>query len=767
MNVWNHRFMDATRRRELTQVAGLTLGAMALRLLLGAAFDGPTIFTDEYQYVEMARSLPEALAKGKGLYWDQDPALFPCWLYPMLIAPFINLLSWSEAYGAIRFMNAGLMSLAVFPVYGLTRELADHRRALAAAALTMLMPATGYSSMIMTEGLFFPIFLLAMWAAYRAVLTPTAGRRLAAGLIFGLAFHVKPHGLLIPVMLGGTVMIFEADRLRGEGLTPRAWLARYAAGVGRHWLTALGWALVILPRLYVVKFMEWPGEPLTLKNILGAYGDTARGVQAFGKRQAADVSIMYALGWLWCAGVLPGFTLAAKSWGALRRREAPAMRLLAILTLTSTAVMLAVVIRHTLINNATPKLHERYFFIIVPLTLAVFCAGTRTLTIGRIERCLWAATVIAMALLQITVARRVAWTLPFDTPSFTNALTLLEPFRVAPGIHALFAALVAFAALSIRLRKTAGFRGQCLAAGALLAACNTGWYGFHAHTVAPRKQAALEVARKVDREVREGDQLLILKDALADAIYLQAGIRNAGQALAVDWKTMIWWEKALEFEDDGQIKGVEPGRRTWLLASNAWKTSRKPARGYDTCALWRVDDKEPLRLDRAQAWVHLNNSPTTDTVSDGRGFLKDLKLRVVEKNVPTAWVSGQTARVTLTVRNESAFTLPGGGLKMAIGYHWSDPEGTGSWESVVWDDGRQAPLREWMNPGETCEVALDVLAPERHGKSLALTLCPVLIYDNLKYKRIDKTWDSAAGNVVVSRVEVRPAPQVEKAAETR
>lgn len=75
----------------------------------------------------------------------------------------------------------------------------------------------------------------------------------------------------------------------------------------------------------------------------------------------------------------------------------------------------------------------------------------------------------------------------------------------------------------------------------------------------------------------------------------------------------------------------------------------------------------------------------------------------------------------------SPFPLPSRPARLAIGYHWSDPERTGSWQSVIWDDGRYGYLPEALPPGSIGLVEMEIMPPNQPGDRWLLTLVPLLI----------------------------------------
>lgn len=745
--------MNSIRRRDWQQLTWLFLGAALIRILLGRAVNGPCIFTDEFQYVEMARSIP----RWQGLYWDTAPVYFPCWLYPILIAAPLKLLSWDSAYAAMRVLNAVLMALTIFPAYGLARELAGHRRALAAAALVALLPAAGYSPMIMTESLFFPVVMLALWAIYRAVLTPTPWRRLGAGLVCGLAFHVKPHGMLLPMIAGATVVLFEADRLReAPGGAQGGRLGRFARGVGAHWLTALGWAIAMLPRLLAVKYIERPGAALTLKSILGSYNGIAEGKKDFTTLEMLWSFSRFTLAWAWCTGLIPAWMVARKAIGSLRKREPLTVRLLVILTVAATGAMLYLVARHTLVTNPVWVLHERYFFVMLPLALILFAALAQTDASRLYHRWPWDLAIAAVVFLNIWIAETGPWTLGSGSPTFTGLLFFLKATDVGLTVIVLFLLPIAAALALLLFKPINRVKDQCLIVGLLFLGFNIGWYGFHERYTSKVHKPVLTLARKIDRElVNPEDRLMILDDGLDTGIKWQVGMRNPGVGLSLAGLGKQWWEQELRLGPDGRILPPATRAGSWLLASTTWKVNRAPANAFDECALYKLDRKNPLILDAAQVALARRGAATTDTMSQARAFLNGLKISTVKKKMPADWVAGRVSRIEMQIRNDSAFALPGGAFRMHMGYHWSDPERTKSWTAVIWDDGHQTRLPEWLEPGKTYDLRLGVLAPEKPGDRYMLWVSPLVI--TMVGKKPLKLWSIERQNGFGDWAKVLPA----------
>src|SRR5204863_5342831 len=81
-------------------------------------------------------------------------------VYPVLLAPAWRIFgAVPDAYAAAKAINAVVMSLAAVPAYFLARRLLRPALALVAAALTVTVPSLLYTGTLMTENVFYPLFL--------------------------------------------------------------------------------------------------------------------------------------------------------------------------------------------------------------------------------------------------------------------------------------------------------------------------------------------------------------------------------------------------------------------------------------------------------------------------------------------------------------------------------------------------------------------------------------------------------------------------------
>jgi hypothetical protein len=253
------------------------LASFALRTWLGRAMVAPFIMVDELIYSELARSLV-----GDGTFTVRGaPASGYSLLYPLLIAPAYALFdALPEAYGAVKTVNALAMSLAAIPAYLIARRVARPPLALFAALLAVAVPSMAYTGTVMTENLYYPVFLLAALGLLRVLDQPGWGRIAALLGLLGVAYAVRSQSVaLVPAVLTAPLLLVWFERSGVAGLRRYARLygvilaaAAVVVGVqlarGQGLTELLGAYSVVGDRSYdagsVLRFWAWHLEELTL-----------------------------------------------------------------------------------------------------------------------------------------------------------------------------------------------------------------------------------------------------------------------------------------------------------------------------------------------------------------------------------------------------------------------------------------------------------------------------------------------------------------------
>jgi hypothetical protein len=122
---------------------------------------------------------------------------YPNLLYSYLISP--SFLLGENFYIGIRIINSMLINLAIFPSYLIARKYLDQSPALVAAVLSIAIPFVNIGAFVVTEVLFFPLFLVSIWIAVESV---ERGRYFGWAVGFGLVAAV-----LMNVRLNAMVLL--------------------------------------------------------------------------------------------------------------------------------------------------------------------------------------------------------------------------------------------------------------------------------------------------------------------------------------------------------------------------------------------------------------------------------------------------------------------------------------------------------------------------------------------------------------------------------
>jgi hypothetical protein len=201
-------------------LTAIVTASTAFRAVIGRGIVAPFIMVDEVIWSEIARGIADA---GEPLLRGEPESGYSV-VYPLLLSPvYAAFESLPDAYAAVKTLNAFLMSLAAVPAYVLARRVVGQGLAPLGALLAVAVPSLAYTGTVMTENVFYPLFLLVTLLLLLVLERPTGLRvALLAGLV-ALAFATRvqaaalvPAVLLAPLLLA----LFE-----GRGL--RATLARF------------------------------------------------------------------------------------------------------------------------------------------------------------------------------------------------------------------------------------------------------------------------------------------------------------------------------------------------------------------------------------------------------------------------------------------------------------------------------------------------------------------------------------------------------------
>ena len=151
----------------------------------------PWILPDEVVYSEVAKSIAGGgFPSVRGVHelgWGV--------VYQALIAPaWVVFADPMRAYHAALAVNALMMSLAAIPAYFLARMFVGRNASVLVAAMTVLVPSTAYTGVLMTENACYPAFLLSVLLMTRAVRSPSSINQALALVGLGIVALTRIQG---------------------------------------------------------------------------------------------------------------------------------------------------------------------------------------------------------------------------------------------------------------------------------------------------------------------------------------------------------------------------------------------------------------------------------------------------------------------------------------------------------------------------------------------------------------------------------------------
>jgi hypothetical protein len=210
-------------------LAAIVIGSTVVRAILGRGLVAPFIMVDELIWSEIARGIADA---GEPLLRDQpDPGYSV--VYPLLISPVYALFdSLPDAYAGVKAVNALLMSLAAIPAFFVARRVVRDGLALLAALMAVAIPSMAYTGTVMTENVFYPLFLLVALVLVVVLERPTPLSITLLLLLVGLAYATRVQAVaLAPALLLAPFVLALFDRSSFVATVSRfRWLYGIVAG---------------------------------------------------------------------------------------------------------------------------------------------------------------------------------------------------------------------------------------------------------------------------------------------------------------------------------------------------------------------------------------------------------------------------------------------------------------------------------------------------------------------------------------------------------
>ena len=260
--------------------------SIVARSLAGLRVDGLWIVPDEMVWGALGRSLWE---DGSFSLFGAEAPLFGV-VYPAIVGGPLVLAGLEPGYDALKVVQALVMSLAAVPVFLWARKLAGEAWALVAAALTLAVPGLLYTALVLSEVVFYPVMVLAVWALAEVLETPTRRRQALFVAAVVLAVATRLQALVLPLVFVtavGIQALLDRDLRTARRLWPATAVLAGLAGAWLAWrITAAG----------------------SLSGVLGGYA--AAGEVGYSPGEVAGSTLDHAGELLLATGIFPACAVA-------------------------------------------------------------------------------------------------------------------------------------------------------------------------------------------------------------------------------------------------------------------------------------------------------------------------------------------------------------------------------------------------------------------------------------------------------------------------
>ncbi len=232
----------------------------------------PTIFTDELELTQLARSIAET---GEPARRGEPYGLATLVAY--FLAPVWWLSSATESWAAAKLLLVLAMTATIFPAYGLARMVVPKWYALAAAGAAVAVPALAYSPILVEEPLAYPLSTLTLWLIARSLERPARGRVAAAVSVAAVAALTRTQlSILFAVLAAGLTWLAWQSELC------RRWRAQWSRWDWAGAITLLAGIALALGAALGHASTSWRNTTLMYKDRILEHASWAIGALAIG-----------------------------------------------------------------------------------------------------------------------------------------------------------------------------------------------------------------------------------------------------------------------------------------------------------------------------------------------------------------------------------------------------------------------------------------------------------------------------------------------------
>ncbi|MFH1455593.1 MAG: glycosyltransferase family 39 protein [archaeon] len=186
-------------KKSVVNIIILYIVFVLLKSLLVYFIPAPSAFSDGYIYAEMAQNF---FHTGQMLVYGT-----PVYFYPPIYAMFLSISylfnDMTVVYLVMKVINVLLSTSIIFPTYLLAKEFLSTKKSFITAMLVGVLPSTfAFSSFLMAENLFYPLFMFSIYFVYKSFTSNARYWDLFAGVFIGLTYLTKTLGIvLVPLVI--------------------------------------------------------------------------------------------------------------------------------------------------------------------------------------------------------------------------------------------------------------------------------------------------------------------------------------------------------------------------------------------------------------------------------------------------------------------------------------------------------------------------------------------------------------------------------------
>ena len=204
-------FSEYFMKKIINQLFIFYLAIVLLKILLSLLIPSPSIFSDDYVYIKLARSFFfDFNFTIHGVAVDVYPPL-----YPMLLSVSYLFKDMTIIYPLMKVINALVSSLIIIPAFLLSKEFFNEKKSLIIALFISFIPSNfSFSPYIMSENLFYPLSLFTLYFIYKSFLENGYKYNVLAGVFLALSYLTRTIAInIVGALVVSYVILFFIGKI--------------------------------------------------------------------------------------------------------------------------------------------------------------------------------------------------------------------------------------------------------------------------------------------------------------------------------------------------------------------------------------------------------------------------------------------------------------------------------------------------------------------------------------------------------------------------